>query len=103
LTAVASLQQGRTTVPYHPDVEPVPIDVVHQTLPHMPTVITDMVWIQLLTGMRPGGVCNLRPRDIYHEGDTFPPKYVYLSKDIGGVWIYIPSEFKTEHHEGKER
>jgi len=53
--------------------------------------------------MRPSEVCNLRPCDIYREGDTFPKQYAYLQKGLGGVWIYIPSEYKTEHHEGKER
>lgn len=103
LTAVMSLKAGRTTAVDHPDVEPVPIDVVMRTLPYLPPAIADMVRIQLRTGMRPSEVCNLRPCDIYKEGDTFPANYAYLQKELGGVWIYIPSEHKTEHHEGKKR
>ena len=103
LTAVARLKAGKTTAVDHPDVEPVPVDVVQRTLPHLPPAIADMVRIQLRTGMRPSEVCNLRPYDIYKEEDTFPAKYAYLQKDLDGVWIYIPSEYKTEHHEGKER
>ena len=103
LTAVARLKAGKTTAVDHPDVELVSLDVIQRTLPHLPPAIADMVRIQLRTGMRPSEVCNLRPCDIYKEGDTFPAKYAYLQKDLNGVWIYIPSEYKTEHHEGKER
>ncbi|MEP6167120.1 MAG: site-specific integrase, partial [Rhodopirellula bahusiensis] len=38
-------------------------------------------------GTRPGEVCSLRPCDVDRSGD---------------VWVYTPSEHKTEHHE-KER
>ena len=103
LTAVARLQQGRTVAPDHPDVEPVAADVVLRTLPYMPVVIADMVRIQLLTGMRPSEVCNLRLCDVYREGDEFPKQYVFLQRGLEGVWIYVPQEHKCEHHEGKKR
>jgi integrase len=46
-----------------------------------------MIRVQLLTGMRPAEVCQLRPRDI----DT-----------AGPVWVYRPGHHKTAHR-GKPR
>ncbi len=72
--------------------EPAPITVVADatvdaTLPHLPTVVADMVRFQRLTGARPGEVCQVRPSDI----DRSEP-----------VWRYVPQQHKTQHH-GKHR
>jgi integrase len=48
-----------------------------------------MVRVQLLTGMRPGELCQLRASDI----DTTDPS---------GVWHFRPQQHKTQHH-GRDR
>ncbi|MDB4372439.1 site-specific integrase [Mariniblastus sp.] len=68
-------------------IPPVAVDVVRLTQGELTPVVADMVELQLLTGMRPGEVCDLRPMDI----DT--------SRE---VWIYTPATHKTQHH-GKSR
>jgi len=42
-----------------------------------------MVELQMLTGMRPGEVCILRPMDVDRRGK---------------VWLYRPADHKTAHH-----
>jgi integrase len=66
---------------------PVPDDVVDATLPHVPSIVADMVRFQRLTGCRPGEVCQIRPCDVDRSGE---------------VWQYRPKSHKTEHH-GRER
>ncbi|QDT17623.1 tyrosine-type recombinase/integrase [Alienimonas californiensis] len=87
LATVTGLQQGRTPA-WEPDpVEPVDPRLVDATLPHLPPIVADMVRLQLLTGMRPGEVCSLRPRDVDRSKE---------------VWSYRPASHKTQHH-GKAR
>ena len=62
-------------------------NALYFTLPHLSSVIADMVKLQRLTGMRPGEVCILRPCDIERTDD---------------LWFYRPESHKTEHH-GRER
>lgn len=87
LRAVEGLKKGRTTAPDHPPVLPVPDHVVDATLPHLPTIVADMVRLQRFTGMRPGEVCQVRPMDVDRSGD---------------VWLYKVPGHKTEHF-GRER
>ncbi len=61
LAAVAGLRQGKTAAKDRPRVKPVDERTVDATLPHLPVVVRDMVRLQLLTGMRPAEVCQLRP------------------------------------------
>ena len=68
-------------------IPPVKLDVVRATQNELTPTVGDMVELQLLSGMRPGEVCNLRPVDIDQSKD---------------VWIYTPMTHKTEHH-GKNR
>ena len=87
LATVTGLQAGRTTA-WEPDpVEPVEVPVVEAALPHLPPVVADMVRLQLLTGMRPGEVCGLKPIDVDRSKE---------------VWAYRPASHKTQHH-GKAR
>jgi len=87
LATVAGLKRGRTEAHDPPPVTPVDIWVVERTIPHLPEIIRDMVRIQLLTGMRPGEICKLRPADVNRAED---------------VWEYRPTSHKTEHH-GRSR
>ncbi len=87
LGTVAGLLRGRTEARETAPVAPVADSVVESTVPHLPPVVRDMVAIQRLSGMRPAEVCIMRPCDIDRTGE---------------VWLYRPSEHKTQHH-GHER
>lgn len=87
LITVPGLKLGRTTAPETPPVLPVPNAIVEKTMPYLRPIVRDMVRLQLLTGMRPGEICKLRPFDIDRGSD---------------VWEYKPRSHKTEHH-GRSR
>lgn len=87
LQAVAGLREGRTQARETNPVLPVSDEVVTATLPHLPTVVADMVRLQRSTGCRPGEVCIIRPCDV----DT-----------TSAVWAYRPESHKTQHH-GRDR
>jgi len=87
LTAVEGLKMGRTQAPDHPPVEPVAEDIVAATLPHLSSIIADMVRLQQLTGSRPGEICLFRPIDIDRSA---------------AIWKFIPRRHKTEH-QGRKR
>lgn len=87
LRAVDPLRKGRSAAKEAPPVLPVDPAAVEAVLPHLGRVVAAMVELQRLTGMRPGEVCILRPRDV----DT-----------SGAVWTYRPFHHKTEHH-GRDR
>lgn len=84
LKSLAGLKRGRTKARETAKVECVKDSIVDATLKHLPLIAADMVRLQRLTGARPGEVCSLRPVDVDCSGD---------------VWLYIPDEHKTEHHE----
>lgn len=87
LALLPGLKIGRTEARESKPVEPVPTAIVEATIKHAPAVVTDMVRLQLLTGMRPDEVCSVRPCDLDRSGD---------------VWEYTPERHKTEHH-GRRR
>ena len=87
LTAVTGLKRGRTAAREPEPVGPVDPIVVEATLPHLPAVVADMVRLQLLTGMRPGEVCSLRPADVDRTTE---------------MWVYRPASHKTQHR-GRDR
>lgn len=84
LKAVTTLRKGRTRAPERERVKPVEPDRVAATLPHLSPVVAAMVRLQMLTGMRPGEVCQLRRVDIDTSID---------------VWEFRPASHKREHHE----
>jgi integrase len=84
LLAVRILIEGKTTAPDHPPVTSADIVDVLKTIEHCHQTIADMIRVQLLAGMRPNEVCNMRLCDI----DKTDP----IS------WVYIPFEYKTQHH-----
>lgn len=87
LALIPCLREGKCEARETEPVGPVDEILVQSTLPHMPEVVADMVRVQLLTGMRPGEVCTMRPCDLDRTSE---------------VWIYSPAEHKTKHH-GKRR
>lgn len=84
LRAVEGLRAGRCAARETSRVLPVPEAHIEPALACAPPVIADMARIQLLTGMRPGEVCQLRPCDIANRGSP--------------VWVFEPASHKTEHH-----
>jgi len=87
LATVPGLRKGRTAAREPEPIGPVSDATVEATLPHLPTVVADMVRLQRLTGMRPGEVCSLRPCDVDRSGE---------------VWEYRPASHKTAHF-GRDR
>jgi integrase len=87
LKAVAGLRRGRSPARESEPVKPVPDAHVDATLPRLSAQIRAMVELQRLTGMRPGEGCIMRTGDLDRSGT---------------IWVYRPSEHKTEHH-GKDR
>ena len=82
LAAVPSLRKGRTMARETDPVQPVEEATVEETLPHLPSVVADMVRLQKLCGCRPQEVCSIRPFDVDRTGD---------------VWLYRPTSHKTQH------
>lgn len=87
LQAVAPLKIGRGTAPESAPVLPVAEEAVRAVLPHVSAQVRGMIEVQLLTGMRPGEVCQMRSGDLDRTGN---------------VWTYKPGTHKAAHH-GHER
>jgi integrase len=82
LTTVSGLQAGRTEARETDPVQPVTQEDIRATVPYLRPAVRAMVLIQMMTGMRPGELCQLRPCDL----DT-----------SGAVWLYRPVQHKTRH------
>ncbi len=87
LRSVDTLHIGRTPVPEMKEVPPVELDRVQAVTPFLSPVVRDMISLQLITGMRPGEVCRLRPGDLDRSSD---------------VWEFNVLGHKTAHH-GRKR
>jgi integrase len=68
-------------------INPVPLDLIKATLPHLTEPFRSMVKIQLLTGCRPGEVRLMRCGEIVQDG---------------AAWLYRPIHHKNAHR-GKIR
>lgn len=87
LQTIAPLKLGRCNVREAEPVKPVPEYLIEPVLKLVAPQVAAMIRLQLLTGMRPGEVMQMRACDI----------------DIGGpIWLYRPARHKTEHH-GRQR
>lgn len=82
LTTVEGLRRGRTNAPESRKVGPANIESIRAVMALVTPVVSDMIQIQLLTGMRPGELCRMRPCDIDRSGK---------------VWIYTLASHKTEY------
>ena len=92
LQSVETLKKGQRVAgnipPEHQKVPPVVVEVVKKTLPFLKSnVVRDMVRVQVLCGMRPQDVCNMRLCDI----DRRPRP--------DGMWKYTPYTHKTAHRD----
>jgi integrase len=82
LQAVKGLQAGRTEAKDHPPVRPVPQALIDAALRFCRPHVQSMIHLQLVSGMRPGEVCIMRPLDL----------------DMAGrIWIYRPGSDQGEH------
>ena len=89
LKAVKSLPKGYTDTFDNQEREPVPDDVVEQTLPFLSPTVRTMVQIQRITGMRPSEVYQMTVGDIDRTREN-------------GLWHYVLGSHKTEKHVGKK-
>ena len=64
LQAVSGLRKGRCGVRESEPVEPVPNEIVQQTLPHLTSVVRAMVEVQKLIGCRPCEIRTMRPCEV---------------------------------------
>lgn len=87
LQAVAPLKLGRCNVREAEPVKPVPEHLIEPVLKLVAPQVAAMIRSQLLTGMRPGEVMQMRACDIDMSGP---------------IWVYRPLRHKTEHH-GRQR
>ena len=89
LRVVKTLPQGTPNTFDRPEREAVPENVVEATLPFLPPVVSAMVQVQWLTGMRPSEVFRMKVGDIDRNRKN-------------GLWYYVPESHKTEAHIGKK-
>ncbi len=80
---LSGLKYGRSDANETGEVQPVSFEVVETTLERLPKILADVDRMQLLTGCRPGEVCQLKPGRIDRSGD---------------IWLFSPETHKTEHH-----
>jgi len=82
LDMVSGIPKGRTDTRETDPVDSVPVEVVKQTIPFLSPVVSAMVRVQFLCGMRPQDVCGMTGLAI----DTSPE-----------IWVYRPVEHKTRY------
>jgi len=87
IKCIEPLKAGRCAAPEAEPVKCVPQELVDATLPHLTTVLADMVRFQQLTGCRPGELCGIKPNMVDRSAD---------------VWTICLSRHKTAHR-GKSR
>ncbi len=82
LRAVEGVRRGRTKARESKKVRPVGEEDVRAVLPYVSRQVAAMIQIQLFSGMRPGEVVTMRPRDV-DRSET--------------IWRYNPQSHKTAH------
>lgn len=84
LQSVESLRKGRTEAKETEAIQPVSVETIDQTIEHLHGILADMVRLQLLTGMRPGELCQLKPEHIDRSND---------------IWVFTPEHHKNAHRD----
>lgn len=82
LRSLSPLQAGRTDAVEREPVSPVDTETLEKTTAHLRPMIADMVAIQILSGMRPGELCRLSPREIDRSES---------------IWQYAPLDHKMSY------
>jgi integrase len=89
LAALAPLMAGRCgTVPESKRKEPVLRSTIDATLPYLSSVVTDMVELQWLVGMRPTELCELRTCDIDRSADPWAYRPRHKNQWRGQSLVY---------------
>ena len=84
LQAVKGLRKGRSPARETERIQPVEVEHVEACLPLVSAPVQAMIRLQLLTGMRPGEVVQMRPGDVRRDGK---------------VWVYRPQRHKTDYRD----
>lgn len=84
LKSVESLRKGRTDAKETEPIQPVSLETIDATIEHLHDIAADMVRLQLLTGMRPGELCQLKPEHINRDDD---------------IWVFIPETHKNAYRD----
>jgi integrase len=87
LSALRGLERGRSSARETEPVGLIQDHFVEATLLYLLPTVADIVMVQLLTGARPGEICDLRACDVDRTGK---------------VWLYKPASHKTAYR-GLER
>ncbi len=87
LRTIEALQPYRSEARETEISPPVPAADIEAVLPHLPRPVVGMIQLQLLSGMRPGEVVQIRMCDIDRSAEP---------------WTYRPPQHKTKH-KGKPR
>ena len=87
LSTVEELKFGRCTAKESKPVKAIEEEYVYKILPYLTPVLSVAVHIQLLTGMRPSEVLQMKPKDIDRSGE---------------IWHYYPERHKNLYR-GHER
>lgn len=82
LQSLEPLRRGFTKAIDYQPILPVSIEQIESTIPFVTPVVAAMIRVQMLSGMRPGEVCLLRPCDVNMSGS---------------VWVYTPEFHKTDY------
>jgi integrase len=82
LQSLAGLKRGRSQARETEIVQPVDVEVVEQTLPHLPSVPADIIRILLWSSARVGELCRVRACEIDRTGP---------------VWLWRPQLHKGKH------
>lgn len=82
LTTLEGLKEGRTLARETDPVKPVPDAFIQAVEEHVTSPVWAMIQLQILTGMRPGEVLQMRACDLTMTGE---------------VWDYQPQSHKTQH------
>lgn len=81
LMSVKGLRRGRSKARETEPIKPIAEHWVRATMKHMPSTVAAMVEVQMLGGMRPDEVCQMRAAEI----------------DMSGIiWIYRPRRHKNK-------
>ncbi len=82
LLTVGGLRQGQSLAKPSRRVTTVSEEHVNAVIAVVSEIVGAMIQVQLLTGVRPQEICNMRVGELHRSGE---------------VWEYIPSQHKTEH------
>jgi len=88
LHAAEFLKWGQSSARESVDVRPVPVEDVTATIERATRVVSDMMRVQLWTGMRSDELCSMTPGQIDRSGD---------------VWWYEPAQHKNLHRNQERR